>query len=348
MRIRYPGMSRRGAAVALACLAALMAAAAAAQDAPPGKPKELRVSTAVGPAFALGKAGARWARLVAEKSGGRMAATLHPGATLAYRDPAREFLALRDGGADLAVGSTLYWAGQVKALGVVGLPWLAPEPRQLEALAGGDVAVALTGALEGAGVVPLALAPLGYRELATWTRAVTAPADVAGLKVRVATAPPLAALFTGLGAQAAAVAFASAQPAFLSGALDAQEGPVAVFASTRIYALGAKHVTLWNAVGELAVFAVNRAVWDGATEADRAVLREAAQQAAKELPELARQETAAALAELRQRGLAVVQLTPAGHTAFAAASRGVYDEGAAAAGAEVARLAEAAVKAAAP
>jgi TRAP-type C4-dicarboxylate transport system substrate-binding protein len=348
MRTRDSRVSRRGIAAALAVLVALAAASAPAQDAPPGKPKELRVSTAVGPAFALGKAGERWAKLVAEKSAGRMAATLHPGATLAYRDPAREFLALRDGGADLAVGSSLYWAAQVKALGVVGLPWLAPEPKQLEALAGGDVGAALTAALEGAGVVPLALAPLGYRELATWTRAVTAPADVAGLKVRVATAPPLAALFTGLGAQAAAVAFASAQPAFLSGALDAQEGPVAVFASTRIYALGAKHVTLWNAVGELAVFAVNRAVWDGATEADRAVLREAAQQAAKELPELARQETAAALAELRQRGLAVVQLTPAGHMAFAAASRGVYDEGAAAAGSEVARLAEAAVKAAGP
>ena len=59
----------------------------------------------------------------------------HPGATLAQRDPAREFSALRDGAAELAVGSTLQWAGAVPELGVVGLPWLATGVPQLAALA---------------------------------------------------------------------------------------------------------------------------------------------------------------------------------------------------------------------
>jgi TRAP-type transport system periplasmic protein len=171
---------------------------------------------------------------------------------------------------------------------------------------------------------------------------------MAGLKVRVAAVPLLTDLFAGLGAQSSAVAFAAAQAAFASGALDAQEGPVAVFAASRIYALGAKHVTLWNAVGEVAVFAVNRAVWDALNEADRAAVREAAQDAARELPELARQEDASALAELRQRGIAVAQLTAAGRAPFAAAARPVYERWAAAVGSDVAALAEAAVKAASP
>jgi len=320
----------------------------AAQDAKPDKPKEYRLSVAVGPAFALGKAGERWVKLIGEKSGGRVAAALHPGATLAQRDPGREFLALRDGAADLAVGSSLHWSAQVKELGVVGLPWLAPEPRQLDALAQGDVAAALAAAVERAGAVPLAFAPLGHRELATWTRAVHTPADAAGLKVRIAAVPMLNDLYAGLAAQAVAVAFAGAQSAFASGALDAQEGPVALFASTRLYALGAKHVTVWNGVGEIAVFAVNRAVWDGWSAAERDAVRDAARDAARELPELVRQEAATATAELRARGMTVATLTAAGRAAFATAARPVYEKWAAAAGEEITRLAETAVKAATP
>ena len=52
---------------------------------------------------------------------------LFPGATLSLRDPAREFIALRDGAADLAVGSTLFWSAQVVELNLFALPWLAPE-----------------------------------------------------------------------------------------------------------------------------------------------------------------------------------------------------------------------------
>ena len=59
---------------------------------------EWKLSTALGPAYPEGKAAAIWAALIAERSAGRLSATLFPGATLAQRDPAREFLALRDGG----------------------------------------------------------------------------------------------------------------------------------------------------------------------------------------------------------------------------------------------------------
>src|SRR5512137_2702520 len=86
-----------------------------------------KLSAAVGPAFALGKAGERWAKLIAEQSGGSVSVQFHPGAALASRDPAREFVALRDGAADLAVGSTLFWSGQVVELNAIGLPWPAPE-----------------------------------------------------------------------------------------------------------------------------------------------------------------------------------------------------------------------------
>ena len=57
----------------LAVVAAIAPAFAQAQAPAANAPREWKLSTAVGPAFALGKAGARWAALIGEKSAGRLA-----------------------------------------------------------------------------------------------------------------------------------------------------------------------------------------------------------------------------------------------------------------------------------
>ena len=78
------------------------------------KPREWKLSVAVGPAFALGKAAEAWAKRIAERSGGTMVVALHPGASLANRDPDREFGALRDGvaGAGRRLDARLVGAGR--------------------------------------------------------------------------------------------------------------------------------------------------------------------------------------------------------------------------------------------
>jgi TRAP-type C4-dicarboxylate transport system substrate-binding protein len=315
-----------------------------AQDAAP-KPREWKLSVAVGPAFALGKAAELWAKRAAERSGGTLAIATHPGASLALRDPEREFAALRDGAADLAVGSTLHWSAQVDALAVVGLPWLAPDARALATLTTGAARDAMSAAIERAGAVPLAFAPLGHRALATRTAPVRVPDDVRGLRVRIAPSPYLVDLYASLGALPQAMAFTDAAAAFRSGGLDAQEGPPAAFVAARLDTLGLRHVTLWGAVAEIAVFAANRAVWDGWTTEQRAAVSDAAREAAAGLRDLASQEALAALATLKSREVGLLQPTASGTAAFAAAARPVYGKWAAIAGAEVVRAAEAAVAA---
>ena len=83
----------------------------------------------------------------------------------------REFVALRDGAADLAVGSTLFWSAQVTELNVIGLPWIVADARALDALVAA-LKEQLDAAIERGGAVPLAYAPLGPRALATTTMAV--------------------------------------------------------------------------------------------------------------------------------------------------------------------------------
>src|SRR6476619_6451436 len=130
-RSKYP--ARALLVAALFTLSSLLA------QQPPDNAKELKLSTAVGPAFALGTAGDRWAKGIGERSGGRLAVKLYPGAALADRDPAREFFALASGAADLAVGSSLFWSAQVPELNVIGLPWIVPDAKALAALVAGAV-----------------------------------------------------------------------------------------------------------------------------------------------------------------------------------------------------------------
>ena len=184
--------------------------------------------------------------------------------------------------------------------------------------------------------------------IATATRTVRTPGDVAGLAIRITSTPYLVELYAGLHGQPHAIPFAEADAAFRSSALNAQEGPVATFAAARLDALGFRFVTLWGAVGEIAVFAVNPATWDRLTPSQQVALQESARDAASALARSAAAEEEAAIAQLRGRGVAILRLTRSGRAAFAAAARPVYERWAAVAGPSLVHAAEGAVKAVTP
>ena len=108
------------------------------------------------------------------------------------------------------------------------------------------------------GVVLVALAPLGHREVATTTRAIRGPADVKGLRLRTSPSPMLPDVLLALGAFPQAMPFAEAQAAFAKGALDGQEGSPTALAAARAVASGQRHLTQWGAIGDAMVFAVRK------------------------------------------------------------------------------------------
>ena len=298
------------------------------------------MSTALGPAYAQGKAGEVWATLIRDRSAGRLAARHYPGAVLTQRDAVREFAALRDGSIDLAVGSTLVWSAQVPALNLLALPWLVPNDTALEALLAGDVGRHLTSSLEGAGVVPLASVANGFTALATRV-VVRKPADVAGLKIRVPGSPLAIDMLAALDAQSTSMSAVDARVALGNGMLDGQETSIAAFAASRLDTAGLTHLLLWEARADALIFAVNRARWDAWSESDRALVRQAAQDAAREAVAMVRRAgDAATLATLARQGVSITRLTPAGKGAFRAAVQPVFERWAAVAGWELVRAAE--------
>ena len=327
-------------------LAVTLAATVAAEERSGARPEPLKLSTALGPAYPLGKAGEIWATLIRERSGGRLAVAHFPGATLSSRDPAREFGALRDRTFELAVGSTFAWSAQVTQLSVLSLPWLVPGARELEALLDGELGKRLSVILEAAGVVPVAWAANGFIELAS-KMPVHKPADLAGMQIRVQPLPLIEETLAALKARPSAMSVADARAALESGRLDGQETSVAAYSASRLYAGPLVHLQVWHAHANALVFAVNRSVWDSWSEPDRQLVREAARDASKQALAMARrQDDDGALAKLGTQGAIVTRLTSAGRDAFREAARAVYDRWTPIIGSELVEAAEAGIAAA--
>lgn len=278
---------------------------------------ELRMSVAVAPAFPLGAAAKAWAEAMAASSDARVDAKLHPGASLAQRDAGREFFALRDGQADLAVGSALAWSAQLPAAAVYALPFIAPEPDDLAALvASTEVAGRVMKLAEASGVVIVAMAPLGHRSLATVERVVRAPGDLAGLRLRATGGQLVVETLVALGARPEMMSFVQAQEALAAGRLDGQEGMATSFVAARFPAAGYRQLLRWGAFGDAMLFAVRRPVWDAWNDAQRASAVATARAVAKSVGAAAREE--AAERELVAAGMGETRLTRAGNDAFAA------------------------------
>ena len=180
----------------------------------------------------------------------------------------------------------------------------------------------------------------GFSALATRTT-VRKPADVAGLKIRVQSSPLAMDLLAALGAQPSAMGAVDARAALASGALDGQEVSIATYTASRLDTAGLTHLLLWDARADALVFVVNRARWDAWSEADRALVRQAAQDAARETGAFARRAgDSASLAALARQGVDITRLTPAGKEAFRVTAQPVFERWAPVVGAELVRAAE--------
>ncbi|MBF0305053.1 MAG: TRAP transporter substrate-binding protein DctP [Alphaproteobacteria bacterium] len=335
------GWLRRAAAALLAMVPAFGANAADYKS-------EYRLSTVLPATFAWGAAGERWAALVGEKTGGRIAIKMYPGASLVDGDQTREFAGLLNGTIDMAIGSTINWSPQVEALNLFSLPFLMHDFADIDTLTRGPVGRELFRIVEGRGPVPLAWGENGFRELSNSRRPITSPEDMKGLKLRVVGSPLFIDTMASLGAIPVELSWSDAKPALAERRVDGQENPLGIFLRANLAGLGQTHLTLWEYVADPLIFAVNREVWEGWTPADREAVRQAAVVAAAENVAAARRglegDQRPLLREIEAQGVRIVTLDVAGKQAFRAATRSVYDKWAKIIGEDLVRRAEEAVK----
>ncbi len=286
---------------------------------------EYKMSTVVPPAFAWGKGGQIFADLVRERTSGRINIKQYPGASLVQGQQDREFAAMRQGVIDVLCGAPINWAGTVRELGVFTLPFILPDHKAWDA-ATTDPAIVeeYFELVRKAGAEPLAMGETGYRQISNRVRTIRGPDDMKGIKIRVVGSPMYGEIMAGMGANPTFMSWADAQPALASGAVDAQENPLEVFLAAKIHTLGQKYVTKWNYSNDILLFAIANPVWQSWTPADQKIVREAAQEAARQQIALVRKLFADDVAAVQALGVEVQLPTPAEMQVWRNATRGVY------------------------
>ncbi len=286
---------------------------------------EYKMSTVVPPAFAWGKGGEIFANLVRERTSGRINIKQYPGSSLVQGQQDREFSAMRQGIIDVLCGAPINWTSTVRELGCYTLPFLFPDHKAYDAVVASEVTTKdYFDLVRKAGAEPLAVGETGFRQISNSKRPILKPADVAGLKVRVVGSPMYGEIMSGMGANPTFMSWADAQPALASNAVDAQENPLEVFLAAKIHTLGQKFVTKWNYSNDILLFAIANPIWSTWSAADQKIVREAAQDAARQQTQLVRALYADDVQKVSALGVQVHTPTAAEMNEWQIATRRVY------------------------
>ncbi len=242
--------------------------------------KEYKLSCVVGPKLLWGEGASYFAKLVKERTQGRINIKVYTAASLMAGKQTNEFLILREGVADFAFASTINWSSTIKQLNLFNLPFFFPDYAALDRVTEGYVGEELKKMIKKKGVTILAWGENGYREITNSKRPIKTPSDLKGLKIRVVGTPIFIDIMKSLGANPINMNWSEAKVAFQQGVVDGQENPVVgIEIPVKIWQYH-KHITIWHYVIDPLMMSVNNKVWNSFTKEDQDIIRQAAIEAA--------------------------------------------------------------------
>ena len=311
--------------------------------------REYKMSVVVGPKLPWGAGATKFADLVRERTDGRINIKVYTSSSLMAGKQTNEFLIHRQGVADFCFASTINWSTTIKPLNLFNLPFFFPDYKALDAVTQGEVGAEIADMLSQKGVTLLAWGENGFREITNSKRAITKPADLEGLKIRVVGTPVFIQTMKALGANPVNMNWGDAQVAFQQGVVDGQENPVvAIEIPVKIWQFH-QFATIWRYVIDPLMLTVNNKVMASFSEKDQAIIKQAAVEAADEQRIIVRKGLIApdlsALDLLRSHGMEVTVLDTATRDQFKAKTTAVYDKWVPVVGADLVKKAEKAIAA---
>jgi tripartite ATP-independent transporter DctP family solute receptor len=164
--------------------------------------------------------------------------------------------------------------------------------------------------LQEKGLVGLVYWENGFRNLTNNKRAVTKLEDFDGIKLRVMQNNVFIDSFKTLGANAVPLAFSELFTALETKTVDGQENPYNTILSSKFYEVQ-KYLTVTNHVYSPWIVTVSKKWWDQLSKDEQKVLMDAAVKSRDFERKDTRTEADKALADLKAKGMAINQLSPA-------------------------------------
>ncbi len=242
--------------------------------------KEYKMTVVVTPAFYWGQGALKFVELVKKKTNGQINIKPYWRSSLLKGAQLKSAQMVANGVIDCAMESTINISPVFPECNIFSLPFFINNYENLDKMEYGRTGKAIFAALEKKGVVGLAWAENGFRQLTNSKKIIRRPKDLRGLKFRVVGSPIFIDIFRKLGADPVNMNWADAVPAFQQGVVDGQENPVSVLIPVKIWQYH-KYATFWNYLVDPVVFYWNKKQWNSFPKDIQKAIREAAIEAGR-------------------------------------------------------------------
>jgi tripartite ATP-independent transporter DctP family solute receptor len=249
-----------------------------------------------------------FAAAVEAKSGGKMKVQLFLNSTLGTDQAIVS--SIKGGTVDMAVMNSGILASEAKELAIFDFPFLFANEKESDAIVDGPVGKKMHALLEAKGLIGLSYWELGYRHITNSKRALNKVEDIEGLKLRVIPNPINVAWVKALGANPTPMAFAEVYAGLEQKAIDGQENPVSVIASNKFWEVQ-KFMAVTNHQYNPQSVIFSKKIWDTLTPAEKKIIDESSDEAAKGQRAASRAAVAANMELLKKNGMTITQFAPA-------------------------------------
>ncbi|RLB92513.1 MAG: hypothetical protein DRH50_09540 [Deltaproteobacteria bacterium] len=242
--------------------------------------KEYKMTLNVGPTFYWGMGAKKFAELVKQKTNGRINIKPYYGSALLKGAQLKSPQMVATGVIDCAYESTINSSPVIPEMNIFSLPFFINTFENLDKLESGETGKAIFKAMDKVGLVGLAWAENGFRQVTNSKRPIHRPEDLKGLRLRVVGSPIFIDTFRQLGADPVNMNWGDAVTAFQQGVVDGQENPVGVLIPVQIFQYH-KYATFWNYLVDPVIIYWNKKQWNAFPEEIQKAIREAAQESAR-------------------------------------------------------------------
>lgn len=265
------------------------------------------------------------AKLLAEKSDGRIKMSVYHGHSIANGNTRTMVEMILEGTADLMINSPLVYQGWDKRYCVFSLPFLFPSTEIGFAAMKTDIGGEAMNWLKDKGMFAVGVTVNGYRQLTNSRRPVLSPADINGLKIRVPDASTIISTFNLLNADPTSLNMPEVYTSIQQGTVDGQENPVAVIDSNKLYEV-CPYITLWTYMWDPAFLMMHTGSYERLPEDLKPVFDECVQETMEYINQLLAEKETEQIKGFQDNGCEVVTLSTEQNAAFAQATALVYDE----------------------
>ncbi len=267
------------------------------------------------------KAAYEFAKIVEEKTGGRIKIEVYYGGQLGDEKSVIE--QMQFGAIDFTRVSISPLAEFSKSLNVLQLPYLYRDADQMWKVLDGKIGKDFLDSLDGAGLIGLSWFDAGARNFYVSTRAINKLEDLKGLKIRVQESQQMMDMVQALGANPTPMAYGEVYSALQTGVIDGAENNWPSYESTSHYEV-AKYFVLDEHTRVPETQMVSKTTWNKLSADDQKIIREAAAASAQLERKLWAERERASESKVKSGGSVVTTLSPAEKQKFQDAMAPLY------------------------